>query len=105
MKRLSMISMTALLFHSAFAAPAESTLAKSLREMEHVANSLHMDKPAQARVFAFDGTEYTSAEALWIKAHVRAARRALAGNDMKDAIHELDLVTATLRSHGSSVAA
>jgi hypothetical protein len=102
MKRLLIISTIALLSNAALAAPAESTLAKSLRESERFVNSLRMDKPSQMRVYAFDGTEYTSSEALWLKAHVEAARKALASNNANGAARELNLIAATLKSHGSS---
>ena len=105
MKRLLLISTIALLSNAAVAAPIDSTLAKSLRETERLVSSLHMDKPAQMRVYAFDGTEYTSTEALWLKAHVQAARKALASNNTADAARELNMITAALKSHGSSVSA
>ena len=105
MKRLLVISTMALLCNAAFAAPIDSSLAKSLRETERLVDSLRMDKPSQMRVYAFDGTEYSSSEALWLKAHVEAARKALAANNTSDAKRELNLVVTTLKARGSSVAA
>jgi hypothetical protein len=104
MKRLFLIATFALLSHTVLAAsPTETTLAKSLHESERLVDSLRMDKPSQMRVYAFDGCEYTSAEALWLKAHVHAARRALANNKASDARRELNLIAATLKAHGSTV--
>ena len=86
---------------SAVAAVNDPALLRTLRQTERIVNSLQLNKPSQMRVFAFDGTEYTSAEALWLKNHLRTVQKALASNDSKMATQQLQAVVSTLKSHGA----
>lgn len=86
---------------SAVAAVSDPALLRTLRQTERIVNSLQLNKPSQMRVFAFDGTEYTGAEALWLKNHLRTVQKALASNDSKMATQQLQAVVSTLKSHGA----
>lgn len=44
-------------------------------DVDRVAGSLHVYKPGQARVFAFDGSEYTGGESLWMQGQLRRVVR------------------------------
>lgn len=50
-----------------------------------VVQSLQLDKPGVARVYARDGTQFTGPEALWLKAQLRALESACRRGDRPDA--------------------
>ncbi len=61
-------------------------------------DSLRPDKPAQARVAAFDGSEYTAGQAQWMKGQLRSALQACAHRDEATAAATLQGVTDLLSS-------
>jgi hypothetical protein len=63
-----------------------------LTALQHLADSVRVDKPGLARVYAEDGTEFTASQAWWIKGQLRAAEAACARGDSADAAHRLDTV-------------
>lgn len=65
---------------------------------QRVVDSLRPDKPGQMRVFAYDGSEYTAAEALWMKGQLRSALQACAQGDETAADSTLHGVTELLNS-------
>lgn len=106
MKRFTLLLpavLSVVVVSSAFATANDPALLRTLRQTERIVNSLQLNKPSQMRVFAFDGTEYTGAEAVWLKNHLRAAQNALANSDSKMAAQQLQAVVSTLKSHGAAL--
>ena len=48
---------------------------KEYASAERIVDSLRPDKPGQMRVYAYDGSEYSAGESLWMKGQLRAGRR------------------------------
>jgi hypothetical protein len=69
-----------------------------LTALQHLADSVRVDKPGLARVYAEDGTEFTAAQASWIKGQLRQAGAACARGDSADAAHRLDAVSQFVRA-------
>ena len=80
-------------------ADCSPVLAKQYADADRVVDSLRPEKPAQMRVFAHDGSEYTAGEALWMKAKLRSAIQACARGDNSVAASTLNDVTDLLNSH------
>jgi hypothetical protein len=74
-------------------------LNERLAGAERVVDSLRSDKPGQMRVFASDGSEYTAAEALWMKGQLRSVLRACSQGDETAATSTLSGVTELLKAH------
>ena len=70
--------------------------------MERIVGSLRPDKPGQARIFAFDGSAYTAAEALWLKGQRRSAGRACASVDEAGAASMLNGMVELVNLHRCS---
>jgi hypothetical protein len=66
---------------------------------QRIVSSLRPDKPAQARVSAADGSEYTAGEALWMQGQLRTAQQACAQGNESSAASTLYGVTDLLNSH------
>jgi hypothetical protein len=69
---------------------------------ERIVGSLRPDKPAQARVSAADGSEYTAGQAQWMKGQLRSALHACTQGDESGAVATLQRVTDLLNSHHQS---
>jgi hypothetical protein len=69
---------------------------------ERIVDSLRPDKPAQARVSAADGSEYTAGQAQWMKGQLRAALRAYTQGNESGAAATLERVIDRLSSHHHS---
>jgi hypothetical protein len=69
---------------------------------QRIVDSLRADKPAQARVSASDGSEYTAGNAQWMKGQMRSAQQACVLGDESAATAALQKVTALLNSHHRS---
>jgi hypothetical protein len=76
-----------------------ATLTQQYASADRTVGSLRPDKPAQMRVFARDGSEYTAGEALWMKGQLRSFLRACARGDGTAAASTLHGVTGLLNSH------
>jgi hypothetical protein len=74
-------------------------LTEQLVGAERIVDSLRPDKAGQMRVFAVDGSEFTAAEALWMKGQMRSVRRACAQGDETSAASTLRGVTDLLNTH------
>jgi hypothetical protein len=68
------------------------TLTAKLHAVQRLADSLRVDKPGLARVYAQDGTEFTAGEALWMKGQLREIEAACARANRADAAQRLDAV-------------
>ena len=80
-------------------ASCNPVLAEQLASAQRIVDSLRPDKPGQARVVASDGSEYTAAQALWMKGQVRSVLRACAQGDETSATSTLHGVVDLLTSH------
>jgi hypothetical protein len=69
-----------------------------LHEFQRLADSIRVDKPGLARVYALDGTEFTAGQALWIKGQLREVEAACARSDRTDAAQQLDAVGELVRA-------
>jgi hypothetical protein len=69
---------------------------------QRIVDSLRPDKPAQARVSASDGAEYTAGEAQWMKGQLRSALQACSQSDESAAAEKLQGVTVLLNSRHRS---
>ena len=88
---------------SALSQPAragcDAALTASLDQAQRLADSLRLDKPALARVFAADGSEFTAAQALWLKGQLREVRRACALSQQPSAAARLATVQDLIKAH------
>jgi hypothetical protein len=66
---------------------------------QRIVGSLRPDKPAQARVSASDGSEYTAGEALWMQGRLRSALQACERGEEWSAASRLLSVTDLLNVH------
>jgi hypothetical protein len=75
------------------------TLTDSIIRAERLVDSLRPQKGGQARVFAYDGSEYTAGEALWMKGKLRAVLAECNRDDETHALPELTEVLTLVRAH------
>jgi hypothetical protein len=80
-------------------AACNPALNAQLVNAERIVDSLRPDKAGQMRVFAYDGSEYTAGQALWMKGQMRAVLRACAQGDEAAATSTLRGVTDLLNAH------
>jgi hypothetical protein len=74
-------------------------LTDSFVRAERLVDSLRPEKGGQARVFAYDGSEYTAGEALWMKGKLRSVQLDCNHNDETHARPELMEVLSLVRTH------
>jgi hypothetical protein len=77
----------------------DPTLLHSLHEAQRRLDSLRPDKSGQTRVFAPDGSDFTTGQAKWMTAELRAAEHSCAFGDAAAAAEHLSGVQGLLRSH------
>jgi hypothetical protein len=58
----------------------DPAMMQQYRECAHVVGSLRPEKAGQARVFAYDGSEYTGGQALWLQGQLRRFERLCASD-------------------------
>jgi hypothetical protein len=95
----SVLATACLLASSLTHANCSPTFTERFTSAQRMVDSLRPDKPAQARVSAFDGSEYTAGEAQWMKGQLRSALQACAHSDEASAAATLQGVTDLLNSH------
>jgi hypothetical protein len=96
----SVVASTYLLASSAVThAGCTPGLTEQLVSAERIVDSLRPDKAGQMRVFAVDGSEFTAAEALWMKGQMRIVLRACAQGDEASAASTLRGITDLLNAH------
>jgi hypothetical protein len=71
----------------------DANTATRLAALQHLADSVRVDKPGLARVYAEDGTELTGGQASWIKGQLREAEAACIRGEPADAARRLDAVS------------
>jgi hypothetical protein len=77
-------------------------LAAAFVSAERLVDSLRPEKAGVARVFAYDGSEYTAGEALWMKGKLRAVLSECSHNDEAHALPDLEEVLSLVRAHHRS---
>jgi hypothetical protein len=80
----------------------DATMMQQYRECAHIVGSLRPEKTGQARVFAYDGSEYTGGQALWLKGQLRKLERLCASGssaDKEEAARVLTEMEGLLKSH------
>ena len=95
----SVIASTCLMTSTLAHADCNPLLSKQYANAQWIVDSLRPDKPAQVRVFASDGSEYTAGQALWMKGQLRFVLQACARADETTAATALHGVTDLLTSH------
>ena len=83
-------------------APANAdcaVLGGQLHTVQRIVDSLRPDKPGQARVYAYDGTEFTAGQALWSKGQFREVEAACARRDDAAAAQRLEGVKQLIQAH------
>lgn len=98
----STLAMTCLLASSLAYANCSPQFMERFSSAQQIVDSLRPDKPAQARVSASDGSEYTAGEALWMKGQLQSARQACVQGNESSATSTLHEVTELLKSHHRS---
>jgi hypothetical protein len=99
---LTLLTTGTLIASSAYGADnvaGDDKLIPSLHECERIVSSLHPDKPAQMRVFAYDGSEFTAGQAQWMKGQLRLVTKAGANGDAADASRRLAEVRQLIDEH------
>ena len=74
-------------------------LTASFVSAERLVDSLRPEKAGVARVFAYDGSEYTAGEALWMKGKLRTVLTECSHNDEAHALPDLKQVLSLVRAH------
>jgi hypothetical protein len=82
------------LAHASCSTPFTDRVASAAR----IVDSLRFDKPGQMRVFAFDGSEFTAGQALWMKGQLRSVAQACAQHNEVSAASSLSGVTDLLNA-------
>jgi hypothetical protein len=80
-------------------------LMQQYRDCAHIVGSLRPEKAGQARVFAYDGSEYTGGQAAWLQGQLRKIERLCASTsaaDKAEAARVLMDVEALLKAHHSN---
>jgi hypothetical protein len=95
---LILLSTTSVLSHAG-CSPTFTTLFEST---QRIVDSIRPDKPGQTRVFASDGSEFSGAEALWMKGQLRSVLQECAQGDEGKADATLRGVNELLRAHRRS---
>jgi len=74
-------------------------LTEQIVSVERILHSLRPDKAGQIRVFAFDGSEYSGGQAMWMKGQFRDVVAACAKGDNATAGSRMKAVLDTLKAH------
>lgn len=77
----------------------DDAISSRLYTFQLLADSVRVDKPGLARVYARDGSEFTAGQALWMKGQLRAAYTACARGDRDEAGQRLAAVAQLLQAH------
>jgi hypothetical protein len=77
----------------------DSGFSQQYNDSLRIVDSLRLDKPGQMRVFAFDGSEFTGGEALWMRGQLRAVARECARGNHATATRLLSAVQELVTAH------
>ena len=98
----SIITATCLMTSALAHADCGPQFSKHYAGAERIVDSLRPDKPGQIRVIAFDGSEYTAGQVLWMKGQLRSALQACTQGNEATAKSALQGVTDLLNLHHSA---
>jgi hypothetical protein len=98
----SVLATACLLASSLSHANCSPTFTERFSSAQRMVDSLRPDKPAQVRVAAFDGSEYTAGQAQWMKGQLRSALQSCTHSDEASAAATLQGVTDLLNSRHRS---
>jgi hypothetical protein len=85
--------------NAAMAGTCGAQLMNSYRGYARIVDSIRFDKGGQQRVFAFDGTEFTVAQARWMHAQLHKVELACANGDESGAAPLLEEVGRLITAH------
>lgn len=88
---------------AAGAAECDPGFSVTLRASERVVDSLQPAKPGLARVYAFDGSEFTAGQALWLKGQMREIHKACERRYPADATERLKSVQDLIAAHAAHI--
>ena len=80
-------------------AACSPVLTEQIAGVEQIVDSLRPDKAGQMRVFASNGSEFTSGQAQWMKGQLRAIQRDCIKGDDESAAAQLRGVQELLNAH------
>jgi hypothetical protein len=80
-------------------ADCSPALSEQIARAERIVESLRPDKAGQMRVFASDGSEFTSGQAQWMKGQLRGIQRDCTKGDDEAAAARLRGVQELLNAH------
>jgi hypothetical protein len=80
----------------------DSTTAASIHSTQLLVDSIRVDKPGLARVYASDGSEFTAGQALWMKGQMRQIEVACANSDQVGAARRLAAIQGLVMAHSRS---
>lgn len=88
--------------YAAGAAGCDDKLTSTLRHLQLIVGTLRPDKAGQMRVFASDGSEFTAAQAQWMRGQLALVAKACIDGDADDAARRLAEVQRLLSAHHRS---
>jgi len=71
----------------------------SIHRTQLLVESIRVDKPGLARVYASDGAEFTAGQALWMKGQLLEIEQACASGDRAGAAQRLAAIQALVTAH------
>ena len=77
----------------------DATTTASIHHTQSLVDSIRVDKPGLARVYAADGSEFTAGQALWMKGQMREIEQACANSDQAVAAQRLAAIQDLLTAH------
>ena len=99
-KILPLLAMTLFVSSTAFATESCDRQPNSAYHQSMlIVDSLRAEKPGQARVFAYDGTEFTGGQSQWLHGQMRVIDRACARGDQATAARVLADVQQLVHAH------
>jgi hypothetical protein len=88
---------------AAGAAGCDDNLTNTLQHLQRIVGTLRPDKAGQMRVFASDGSEFSAAQAQWMKGQLALIAKACTDGDAADAARRLAEVQQLLSVHHRSL--
>jgi hypothetical protein len=89
--------------YAAGTAACDDKLTYTLQHLQLVVGTLRPDKAGQMRVFASDGSEFTAAQAQWMKGQLALVAKSCSNGDAADAARRLAEVQQLLSAHRRSL--
>jgi hypothetical protein len=77
----------------------DATTSAAIQRILPLVDSIRIDKPGLARVYAVDGTEFTAGEGRWMKAQVLEIEKACVSGDQANAALRLAAIQSLVTAH------